>query len=404
MAEETPIGSPPTTDDPRTHGRRYKSEPPDISQLFSTSNVLEDEAEETLVRVLEERKQRANSRRQDWVSSVEGERPPLSRVSFHGENVFEPPGVREEEEAAEPHHWARDRFADLAMKVRAMKAKQRRSDEISRPSPSQRSDRSQSWGSAATEDRMFRATSPPRLKQVREDTVEEEGQEVSGVFHGVAGDTIDIGRSEFSLANTDADRLINAAIAVDRNFVEDDGDTASIATEDSPYSEFTEGERLPLVGGESDDVEGRRRKRAARRKWRRRRKRCLKRIKKTCCMSKGNRLSEVLHPSIVFKAFIRFLTSSCFVRIGVPCLLAAFVLFYYMGNPTFDFADKATGSWWLVFVARQCLTLELAHLTEFFLIDGLALRSRWVVRLFGPLLTLFLINSKGMPFLATSKS
>ena len=403
MAEETPGGSPPTTDDPRTHGRRYKSEPPDISQLFSTSNVLEDEAEGTLVRVLEERKQRANSRRQGWVASVEGERPPLSRVSFHGENVFEPPGVREEEEAADHRHWGWDRFADLATKVRAMKARGKSSDEIDRPSPSQRSDRSQSWRSAATEDRMFRATSPQRLQQVREDA-EEEGQEVNGVFHGVAGDTKDIGRSEYSPARTDTDRLINAAIAVDRNFVEDDGDTASIATEDSPYSEFTEGERLPLVGGESDDVEGRRRRRAARKKWRRRRKRCLKRIKKTCCMSKGNRLSEVLHPSIVFKAFIRFLTSSCFVRIGVPCLLAAFVLFYYMGNPTFDFARRATGSWWLVFVARQCLTLELALLTQFFLIDALALRSRWVVRLFGPLLTLFLINSKGMPFLASSTS
>jgi hypothetical protein len=82
--------------------------------------------------------------------------------------------------------------------------------------------------------------------------------------------------------------------------------------------------------------------------------------------------------------------------------LTAFFLFYYMGNPTLDFMSQATASWWLIFLARQTLTFELALIVESCII-GLALRSKLVVKVFGPLVTLFIINSEGWPFISTSK-
>ena len=43
--------------------------------------------------------------------------------------------------------------------------------------------------------------------------------------------------------------------------------------------------------------------------------------------------------------------------------------------------------------------LELAIYIEFFLVDGLALRSKWSVKFLGPLFTLSIIQAKGWPFL-----
>jgi hypothetical protein len=111
----------------------------------------------------------------------------------------------------------------------------------------------------------------------------------------------------------------------------------------------------------------------------------------------------VLHPAVIAKAIIDFCLRSWFSRIGVPALIIAFVLFYHMGNPTLDMFDKATASWWFIFVARQCLMLQLAIAIEYFVIDGLALRSRLAVNIFGPFLTLFIIDAKGWPFIVASK-
>ena len=59
--------------------------------------------------------------------------------------------------------------------------------------------------------------------------------------------------------------------------------------------------------------------------------------------------------------------------------------------------NEASYSWWLLFVARQLITFNLAKFTEAILIEYLALRSKLCVWLLGPFVTLFLVQSKGWP-------
>jgi hypothetical protein len=82
----------------------------------------------------------------------------------------------------------------------------------------------------------------------------------------------------------------------------------------------------------------------------------------------------------------------------------AFILFYYMGNPSLVVFDQAMASWWLIFIARHCLMLELATAIDYvIIIDVWALRTRLVVNLFGPWLMLFIIDAKvGLSLLQVS--
>jgi len=90
------------------------------------------------------------------------------------------------------------------------------------------------------------------------------------------------------------------------------------------------------------------------------------------------------------------------VCIQIPLLCAAFVLFYHLSNPELDFLPgDATVSWWCVFLVRQSVTFELSRRSQYFGVDCLALRSRWVVKIFGPLFTLWLIQARGWPFICT---
>jgi hypothetical protein len=203
-------------------------------------------------------------------------------------------------------------------------------------------------------------------------------------------------------------------MVVDENLRKDD-DTDGIISETGD-SESMDEELLPLTGTEassqhqnrgwfgygSADTDGSRRfKRAERKKkCRQWRKKFLKTLGQSCCYG-SSPLAEIFHPIVLLKSVGRFITSSWFTKIGLPALLTACFLFYYMGNPTLDFMSQATASWWLIFLARQTLTFELALIVESCII-GLALRSKLVVKVFGPLVTLFIINSEGWPFISTS--
>ena len=117
-----------------------------------------------------------------------------------------------------------------------------------------------------------------------------------------------------------------------------------------------------------------------------------------------------------------------FLLLGLllPATAIAAILFYFGGNPpcgttdecnnstavlsnvTSDtdieevklFFDEASASWWILFLCcRQPLTFTLAIATQSFMIEFLALRTKWAVNLFGPFVTLFLVQSNGWPFL-----
>jgi hypothetical protein len=56
----------------------------------------------------------------------------------------------------------------------------------------------------------------------------------------------------------------------------------------------------------------------------------------------------------------------------------------------------ASVSWWLLFILRQTITFSMAMLTQAFMIDYLTLGCQFVLRCFGPLITLLMVQSKGM--------
>jgi hypothetical protein len=99
--------------------------------------------------------------------------------------------------------------------------------------------------------------------------------------------------------------------------------------------------------------------------------------------------------------------------IMLPATAIASILFYLAGNPPCNFetctkADAsgifnndyhlASASWWLLFICcRQVITFSMARAAEAFVIDFLAIRTRWAVRVLGPYITLCIVQSKGWP-------
>jgi hypothetical protein len=104
--------------------------------------------------------------------------------------------------------------------------------------------------------------------------------------------------------------------------------------------------------------------------------------------------------SIFVKKIVRFLIASSFTFLVFPCIVAAALVFYYMGNPSVRFLPgNATLSWWLIFVARQALVFECAFVIEYITVECIALGTRWMVWMCGPLITLWFINAKGWPLI-----
>jgi len=365
--------------------KRIQSVPAEA--LFPSTGGLGEEAEGYLVKVLEERRARAKAYDANWDASVEGERPPLRRVSF-GATAFATQESSNREESSERHHEvARRRFQSLVTQVRSMQSHR----QLDVPS----SDR--------TAQNQLAGPSPaaPELN------------DGPNVFHGVGGADTQMGKSAFSQADTNTDMVIGAAIAVTENFDQDD-ETISVAST-SEYSvastEGTDEELLPLTGSSgrpqrggwfSDSAAKRRRRKASRKKWRKRKRHCRRVIRRTCRCDRYW-FADLLHPVSLAKSTLHFITSSWFSKVGFPSLVIAFVLFYHLNNPSLDFIGAATLSWWLVFIARQTLTFQLAIVAESIVIDGFALKSRLAVHIFSPLLTLCVISAKGWPFLCVGK-
>ena len=87
----------------------------------------------------------------------------------------------------------------------------------------------------------------------------------------------------------------------------------------------------------------------------------------------------------------------------IPLLGMAALLFYALDNPptgrNVENSDQASASWWLLFVLRQSLTGLLAKFLEWVLIDFLSIRSSFSIQVLGPWFTLFIMQSRGWPFL-----
>lgn len=96
---------------------------------------------------------------------------------------------------------------------------------------------------------------------------------------------------------------------------------------------------------------------------------------------------------------------SYFIRAAIPLCITASILFYFLGNPRFYFLPgEVTLAWWLNLFGRQCVTLELARVAQFILIDCIMLRTRTAVPFLGPFVTLCCIQSRGWPFVLSTWS
>jgi len=88
----------------------------------------------------------------------------------------------------------------------------------------------------------------------------------------------------------------------------------------------------------------------------------------------------------------------------VIVLIISVVLFYGFKNPV-EPHTKASYSWWILFIlVRQVITFTLAKVTQYLIIDVIAMKTFLVRCYLGPVITLFIIQSKGWPFLSITWS
>ena len=89
----------------------------------------------------------------------------------------------------------------------------------------------------------------------------------------------------------------------------------------------------------------------------------------------------------------------------LPSMIVSAILFYAVGNPMPDEPGQlaqSSYSWWILFIgARQVCTLALSKLTEIIVVDVLTLKSRTLLKLFGPLVSLLIIQARGWPYVLT---
>jgi len=334
--------------------------------MFTNSimdQFLEDEAEATLVTVLEQRRKLSASNINRWKSAVSGEVPPLPRLGNRHpfDDGKDGPGTS---------------FADIALKLRAIKAANK--------------------GMETKESSARNISTRNLLRGLSGD---------KAVFDGVGGPDADVGDSKVAASHTDTDRFISNAMVVDNLFsgtddVNNDADSAS-RTSASVTSSFanTNEELLPLrVTSSADESIGS--KPAGDACW----FGCWgsgKKTKKHRKKKKRKRFWFLQRNESVVGGLLRFLQTSFFTVFGVPAIILALFFFHFMGNPEVNvLPTDASIAWWLMFSAKQMFLLDAATILEFILVDGLALRSRWSVKLFGPLVILSVIQAKGWPFRA----
>lgn len=100
-------------------------------------------------------------------------------------------------------------------------------------------------------------------------------------------------------------------------------------------------------------------------------------------------------------------TKSLLLYLFLPALGIACLFYYVFDNPILTAAgNDADGypsiSWFILFICiRQLITFSFAKMTEIVIIDFLALKTRIFLKIFGPLVSLMVVQSRGWPFIMT---
>jgi hypothetical protein len=145
-------------------------------------------------------------------------------------------------------------------------------------------------------------------------------------------------------------------------------------------------EELPLLSHEATD--------SSRRLLRKRRRQrtCWEWITLCCCA-----------PLAFYRIFRHILFEIISLWVALACCGSAYILFYYFNDPNPDFLPGHwSAAFWLNFIGRQLLVLELARFTQFLVIDCFTLEFKVALQSLGPFLTFLTIQSKGWPFLVTA--
>ena len=139
-----------------------------------------------------------------------------------------------------------------------------------------------------------------------------------------------------------------------------------------------------------------------------------------CCCPGSNKLTRLwenwtkvrhdITAAVQFDRMVRIVV----VGMVLPSLFISAILYYGVGNPmTGDKIGRLTDpvahskthasySWWILFLgARQPLLLALSRLTEVFVVDFLALKTKSILRVCGPFVSLMAIQARGWPYIVT---
>eukprot|EP00977_Amphora_coffeiformis_P012336 scaffold3043_cov180-Amphora_coffeaeformis.AAC.28 len=92
----------------------------------------------------------------------------------------------------------------------------------------------------------------------------------------------------------------------------------------------------------------------------------------------------------------------------IPLVGISAILYYFADNPPTGRVDEETratetdrpsASYILLFCCRQLVTFSMAFASQIFVVDFIALNTRIMLNLVGPVLTLLVVQSKGWPFI-----
>ena len=137
---------------------------------------------------------------------------------------------------------------------------------------------------------------------------------------------------------------------------------------------------------------------------------CLSRLPCFRCWTSFEKNYSVIYQdissSLKLKKMIKYLVGF----IILPALFISAMLFYVADNPMTGTPKErkqnplafASYSWWVMFIgARQVCTLALSRFTEVLMVDVFTLRTRSVLKLFGPFVSLLIIQARGWPYIVT---
>ena len=390
----------------------------------AASNAREERAELGLLASLEHRRNHTKTASGDvWYSAVEGERPPLYSV---------PSQVSAAIEASSTHSGNNSTGGggESSGGTRNWRGLARRVVELNRTSNTNTgstasSSASNDSGSHSSSHNSNNLKRHPRgasrahilLGMIQEDDNEgadERNQNdnnnppAEGLFENVGGDAHpEQGDSLFSVEGTSTDRLFAGASVVNDLFETDEdtpSETSGGAQDDANnYSNDNNNgdETLPLTSSDRNDgygsnnVSGNINGSGNNRRLSRKKKRSHWQKMREC-------ISRFLDPRRLLILLCRTAESAWFFMASVPIFFFSWVLYQYLDNPRFDYLPgNASLAWWVNLLGRLCLTLELARLAQWIVMDNIVLGTRTAARLLGPLVTLYAIQGRGWPFVVT---